>query len=152
MTDLKTCREAFEKKLGSHWTWDQCPYVCPKKTNGDYLHDQAQIHWEFWQAAWNARADQGGESVAVHINGVEENGSILYVHPGGFKAGDVLYTQPPRATADEVRDAALRELVAKWRANAEEDEGVKAGYLSASELYTWKCADELDAALAKRGK
>lgn len=38
---------------------------------------------------------------------------------------------------------ALWELVEKWKAQANADDSVKAGYLASSDLYSWKCADEL---------
>jgi len=39
----------------------------------------------------------------------------------------------------------LERLVEKWRAEANDDDNVKAGYLPASDLYSWKCAEELQA-------
>lgn len=50
---------------------------------------------------WNAvsiltapTGEQAGEVVAIYVNAVDDDGSLLYVHPPIAKRGDTLYTQP----------------------------------------------------------
>jgi hypothetical protein len=146
-TDLTACREAFEKWLAAEMQ-DPDPL---RRKNGGYLDPDTHLCWEGWQAAWNTRADQGGEAVAYCDSSDPHNGSA-FAWPGTDRQerhSEALYTHPPRATAVEDERDAARYRWLRERSNAHDGLPFICEYHGSFGLWNGEYADrEIDAALS----
>jgi hypothetical protein len=134
MTDLTACREAFEK-----WILNVAKVIIG--SSDPYPAGLERDYWRVWQAAWNTRADQGGEAVAWQWRGHGKDGTSPWQDctkedfdrhdpirdPHG--AVRALYTHLPRATAaEDARDAATLVKLVQKNAQSAFEEYVLANY------------------------